>query len=299
MSKLLFGTDPESFPVYEKDGELYSLPPYYFRRVLGVSASDDKKHPIFLEKNEFRLHEDGAAMEMAILPSSNPRDIFDRIQECANLASKMILSQFPDDCLPVLQFLPTVGFDVERWKNMPEDFFMSTTFGCDPSKDAWNLDKKSRIVDASKHPHRYAGGHIHISGSRMIENEPILAVKSLAVTAGCAAVAFSDVPDLERERTFEYGIPGNYRVQRYGKNNHFGKDYSVGIEYRTISSRWCSNWNLAVEIFKWAEIGINNVLEGRLYLEILDSVGEYAREAILTCNQNLAKQVLSYVESKI
>lgn len=298
-NKLIWGADPEAFSVYKVDGELNALPPYYFRKILGVPASDDPKHPVFISSKDFKLHEDGAAFEMTIKPSFSPKEVWDSIQECASAADAQILGQFSDECSPILRFLPSVGWQVERWKNMPEDFFMSTRFGCDPSQDAWNLSKKSSVIDASLHPWRYGGGHIHISGSEYLAEDPILGIRCLSVTAGCAAIAFSDVPDLEKFRTFEYGVPGNFRIQRYGKKNPFGPEYAVGAEYRTISNRWCSDWNLAKEIFTWAEIGIRNLLEGGLHNEILEITGEPAQTAILECNQGLAKEILSYIQERI
>lgn len=301
---LIFGSDPEAFATYEKDGQLQTLPPYWFRKILGVESylepkDVDGKHPVFFDEKEYKLIEDGAAFEMTILPSTSPRELWDRIQACAEMTSHRILSQFPDDCLPILQFLPTVGFEVNRWAGMPEDFFMSTMFGCDPSQDAWNLQKKATITDASKHPWRYGGGHIHISGSEMIADEPILAVRCLSVTAGIAAIAYSDVPDLEKARTFEYGIPGNFRVQRYGKKNPFGPEYAVGAEYRTTSDRWCNDWRMAEKVFDWARIGVENLLETNLHYEILDVVGESAQQAILNCDQKMAMQILEYIEDRV
>lgn len=306
MSKvrLLWGADPECFPVYGGGEDLKALPPYWFRKILGVDSYVEEKdihgkHPVFFDNNEFKLIEDGAAFEMTILPSNSPRDLWERIQECAKMANEKILSQFPDDCLPVLQFLPTIGWDVKRWENMPEDFFMSTMFGCDPSEDAWNLTKKSRVIDASLHPWRYGGGHMHVSGSELLAEEPILAIRCLSITAGCAAIAFSDVPDLEKARTFEYGVPGNFRRQRYGRKNPFGPEYAFGVEYRTTSNRWCSDWNLAEKVFNWAEIGIRDVFEGGLHKDLLENLGEYAQVAILECNQNLAEEVLEYISERI
>lgn len=303
-SPLLFGSDPEAFGAYEKDGQLHTLPPYWFRKVLGVDSHIEEndpqgKHPVFFDAGEFKLIEDGAAFEMTIHPSHSPRELWDRIQECARVTGERILSQFPDDCMPVLQFLPTIGFDVERWAKMPEDFKMSTMFGCDPSQDAWNLEKKATILDASKHPYRYGGGHIHISGSEALAREPILAIRCLSITAGLAAVAYTDVPELEKLRTFEYGIPGNFRIQRYGKKNPFGKEYAVGAEYRTVSDRWCSDWTMAEQVFNWARIGIENLLETDLHMEVLDTVSTSAKEAILSSDKEMAVQILDYIQDRI
>lgn len=295
---ILFGTDPESFAVYEKEGQLYALPPYFFRHYLGVPASDDKRHPVFFEENGWKLHEDGAAFEMAIRPSFNPRDLFDTIQDCMKAAEERILRSFPEYCMPSLQFLPTVGFEVERWADEGDDFRMSTEFGCDPDFDAFNMEKKAAVIDAAKHPHRYSGGHIHFSGSKFIADDPQLAVRVLALTAGCAAVAYSDVPQLERDRTFLYGRPGKFRVQHY-KGSSFGKEYQVGIEYRTVSSRWASNWNIAKEVFEWGRIAVEEFLPDAEKAEALVAeLSGTATTAILEGDQETAMSVLEYLKSK-
>lgn len=299
MSKLLFGTDPESFAAYSRDGMLYTLPPYFLRKYLGVPATNHPKHPVFINGGEFKLHEDGAAFELSIMPSFNPKDLFDRVQEANRNTSEQILSQFPDHCLPELQYVPTIGFDVERWSEEGRDFFMSTTFGCDPDEDAFNLDRKAQVVNAAKHPERYGGGHIHFSGSPLIEKEPILAVQLLAITAGCASVAYSDVPELEKARTFLYGRPGKFRVQRYGKNNPFGEEYATGIEYRTTSNRIFSSWELCEKVFNWATLAIDELLPRKNIYDLVVEVADTAVSAILGANQDSAKSVLAYVESRI
>lgn len=292
---LRYGSDPEAFSV---DFNGFAIPPYLFRKEWGVPATEDPKHPVFLTGDGWSVMEDGAAWEFTVESDTNPKALFDRIQECKRQLEEKILSRFQDVIVPFLQFLPTVGWEVERWKDMPEDFFMSTRFGCDPSKDAYEMNKVSVVRDASLHPYRYAGGHEHISGSPAIVKDPFMAVRCMAMTSGLAALAYSDVIELERLRTFQYGIPGNYRVQTYGPEK-YGEDYAVGLEYRTPSCRWANDWNMAEKVFEWGRIGIENLLETGLG-ETLDSeISSYTCEAILQGNQNLAKELLSYVESKI
>lgn len=299
MAKLLFGTDPEVFAVYNKDGKLYTLPPHFFRTKLGVEASDDKRHPVFFQTSTAKFHEDGAAFEMAIMPSHNPKDLFDRIHECMQQAEEMIIGKFAEFCQPKLQCLPTVGFDVERWKDEGEDFRMSTEFGCDPDLDAWDTEKKATVLDASKHPERYGGGHIHFSGSKFIQKDPILAVQMLSITAGVAAVAYSDVPELDKARTFLYGRPGKYRVQQYGSRNQFGKDYAIGVEYRTPSNRWVSDWNIAEKVFEWGRIALEELLPKKNAYDIVMEVSQSASNAILSANQEEAMGILSFINSEI
>jgi hypothetical protein len=296
-SKILFGSDPECFSGYERDGVMYALPPYWFRHNGVEVVEEDERHPVFIQTDEFKAHEDGSAWEFAIRPSFSPHELFGRIQQAASAVSTQILSRFPDDCLPNLQFTPVIGWDVERWKDMPKDFFMSTRFGCDPSQDVFNMMKKAVEIDASLHPERYGGGHIHFSGSPMIAEDPDMAVKCQVITSGVAAILYSPHADLERRRTFLYGIPGNFRVQHYGKNS-FGPNYADGIEYRTLSATWAGNWSVAEKVLSWAEIGIH-ILDSGLGNEIVGDIVDPAIEAIMTANQQLAGEVLSYVEGRL
>jgi hypothetical protein len=299
IKKLLFGTDPEMFAVYEKDGVSCVLPPYFLRENLQVpSDKTNRKHPVFIKGDSFVLHEDGAAFEMSIKPSFNPKDLFDSIQQGVEEAHTKILSQFPEYCSPYLQFLPTVAFEVDRWKSYGKDFRMSTTFGCDPDFDAFNSGRRAVVSNASLHPERYGGGHIHISGSSLFEDEPIKAIKCLAITVGNASVANSQVPDLERRRTFLYGMPGKFRIQKY-KENELGQDYQIGIEYRTPSNSWAGDWKIAEEVFKWATIGVQNLLETDLGSILISEVAEESALAILECNQEKSRQILDYVLTKI
>lgn len=306
MSKILYGTDPECMAVYEKDGQIFCRPPYFFRRILGVPASDDINHPVFLKGDGWTALEDGAAFEFSIRPSHNPRELFDRIQEVRGVVNKQILEKYPEYCLPELQFLPTVGFEVDYWKGEilrgfidPKSFEMSTRFGCDPDLDELNYKARATVIDVTEHPKRYCGGHLHISGSPKIREDYHLAVRCMIVTAGVAATAFSTHPELEFERTYYYGKPGKYRVQNYGADNPFGPEYAIGIEYRTPSATWAGEWAVAEPFLKWAEIGINTLLETSLGEEMTKELVTPAAEAILNADQEQAHQILSYLESKI
>lgn len=309
-SKILFGTDPEAAAVTEKGGKLYAVPPYFFRKFLDVPFTDpagDMKHPRFFQEPEFYCIEDGANFEFTIRPSHNPKELFDRIQECSRQVSERILKLFPEHCLPDLKFIPTVNWDVERWDKMAEElgdkfrseFQMSTQFGCDPDEDALESESQCDVEDVWSHPERYCGGHFHASGSPTIAEDPHLAVKCMLLTVGMAATAFSPFPELEHARLYRYGRPARFRVQNYGGDNPFGPDYAVGIEYRTPSATWAGDWNVAKEVLKWAEIGIKNLLETPLGLELSREILKPAVEAVMTTNQKLAKELLDYVENRI
>lgn len=296
MSKIVFGADPEYFASVEKDGQLFAVPPYIFRKDWGVETiTDDPRHPIFMEVNGVKIHEDGAAFEMSLSPSENWKELFERISLAREYFAKEFLSKF--DVIPELKALPSIHWDVDGWNSRADDEFkMATEFGCDPDRDAFNTRARERVFDASLHPWRYGGGHIHFSGVEEIKESPVIAVKCLALTAGLGAVIMSDVPHLERERVFRYGKPGKYRVQKYGKLFNEIPNTDVGIEYRTLSNRWTGSFEVASEVFRLAEFGINELLVKKGFSKISDDVIQEACEAITNFDQEKARQVLSVVE---
>ena len=160
------------------------------------------------------------------------------------------------------------------------------------------MTKKAVEIDASLHPERYGGGHIHFSGSPMIAQDPEMAIRCQVITTGVAAILYSPWPELERRRTVLYGIPGNFRPQNYGKNNPFGPAYAAGVEYRTPSATWANNWGVAERVLHWAEVGID-ILDSGLGAEIAPDITHVAIEAIMTANQQLASEVLNFVEGRL
>lgn len=309
MSKLVFGTDPEMFAGYEKGGDTNVLPAAWFRKngipfIPDPKDPDLNKHPVFIDnwkRDGVIIMEDGVAFEQSIMPSTDWKELFEKIQLGKSLISKEILSNFPRDCMPKVQTIPTIGFEVSKWKEFKDDpeFMMSLIFGCDPDRDAWNKNKKGKKVNALKHPERYGGGHVHISGSKQIIENPILAIQCLTISLGLAAVGYSDTPELDKKRTFLYGVPGKYRYQEYNELFNNIPYTNVGIEYRTPSNRWTESFNHAKKVFEWAEIGIINLLEKGLGLELIPKIGEDSCDAVISCDQEKALQLLSFVESRL
>lgn len=303
---LVFGTDPEFFAKYEKDGKDFVLPPAWFRKYGKIPYAPGKRgHHIFLDAMEefgVTVIEDGVAFEETVRPSTNWKELIERVNKGRELLSRFILSQFPNECSPDVATIPTINYDVQRWRKEGKedpDFEMCFIFGCDQDYDADNSNAAGKVVDALKHKFRYGGGHIHVSGSESIKKEPLLAVQSLKLTAGLAAVAFSDTPELDRNRTYLYGKPAKYRQQEYSGLFEGIPFTDFGIEYRTPSNRWTSSFEHAEQLFKWAEIGIKNLLEGGLVLDLLDKINMEVRDAIINCNQAKAKELLSYIETRI
>ena len=290
--KLKFGSDPEFSAGYTKDGELYVLPPALLREDYHLPFEQNGRHPIFRKYGETFVHEDGCAFEMSTPPVYDWREMWNTLRDTKEAFSKDVLSQFPSECNATLYSLPAMKYQVDRWLQRGQEFQLNTLFGCDPDEDVFNMRTKCKVLDASKHPWRYFGGHIHASGIPEIESAPLQAIKSMVLTAGLASTAYTDVPKLEKERLFLYGKPGKFRIQKYPNGE-------AGIEYRTCSTRWTESIELAEKVFTWAEIGLKNLLQGGLINELESLVMGDAKKAILSVDQDKAKSILAFISTKV
>jgi len=293
--KLVLGADPEMFATYG-NGK-YAAPPAYLISDLGVKVESNGNHPKFLNDNRGGfVHADGAAMEISVPPSTDWEVIWEQCNAMIKRVENEILSNYPNDVDPKLSTVPTIEWEVSRWKWKGAEFDYATRFGCDKDYDAWKEFAPPLafdVMDASQHPERYAGGHIHFSipGSTIFKDNPLGAIGSLVYTAGLAAIAFSPNPDLEAKRAIRYGKPSKYRVQNYSNGD-------VGIEYRTPSASWLGDKSLAERVFYWGRIGINVLLlEGAL--EKMKDMRDAAAAAIMNADQKQAVSLLAEVERRL
>ena len=287
-----FGADPEVFIGYPLGEKTCVLPPSFLRLMHNHEVIKNGRHPIFIKKEEYIVHEDGAALEVGVIPSANWEDLWERINRSYEDISTNLLALYPNDCDGKVHILPTITYDVERWKGYSEEFHMSNIFGCDADIDAFDTEREAEVIDATLHDERYGGGHIHTSGSELASEDPISAIKFLAMTAGNAAIAYSDVPSLEKARTYLYGKPGKFRVQKYSNGE-------TGIEYRTPSNTWTKDKKIAERIFTWFKVGIENLLEQGLGFELIEELTQPTIDAIINADQSLALQILTRIEERI
>lgn len=303
MSKtLVVGTDPEYFAGYKKDGILYALPPIFFSKYLGVETKENGTHPIFLEDSNLGIkwHQDGAAFELSISPSTDWKELFGRVQVAKELLKEKIFSKFPTECDGEVHGIPAIQFETERWKQEDADFQMCNIFGCDRDYSIFeDEDLAGKVINALKHPWRYGGGHAHFSGRESIINDPLGAIASLVFTMGLASAAFSSTPELERQRTGLYGKPGKYREQEYANRWNNIPFTEKGVEYRTPSVSWTNDIKLAEKVFEWANIGIDYLLEKNVLAKVGKKISKDARKAIVECDQPLALEVLNYIQGEI
>lgn len=298
-SKIVFGSDPEYFAGHKKDGEWYVVPPAYFRTFLDVDSFPNGRHPVFIDRIGdlgVMIIEDGVAFEQTVRPSTDWKELYERMRIGRELLSNEILSKFPDECSPETLVLPTINYEVNRWSRMGDEFQNCLIFGCDQDFDAWKANAAGKVVDALQHPFRYGGGHMHISGVEFFREEPILSVKALSLTVGLAAVAFSPLPELDKARTYLYGRPGKYRFQQYRDLFDEIPNTNFGIEYRTPSNMWTSSLEHAEQVFNWATFCVRTLIEGGLYKKAIKKFGTEARRSIIECDQNTAKSILKELE---
>lgn len=236
--QVFYGADPEVFMTYEKKHEddifdpglPYAMPPVVAEQEMGLKAvGGDDKHPVYITNKDFNVIGDGVALEVNLNRPCNSWQEMTKlvrfgVEASGELAAKLGL---------MLSIKSAVNFDFknlvkQEWYNN-ERMLMGIIFGCNPDRDACATGRKSSTLDASEHPYRYGGGHIHFSGMDEFRKYPLPTVRLLAIMLGNWLL----VKNFEAEvhRLQYYGKPGKYRVQKY-------KDGTTGIEYRSPSNQW-------------------------------------------------------------
>lgn len=287
------GADPEFFLGLSVDGKVQVTPVEMFK-MLGMSHTPDPKHPQFYNDGKGSIvHQDGVAVEISIPAVYNFIELLDSIHLMQEKIWELF-SVYPE-YVDAVYAIPSVNYDYVRWNAMGRRMLASNIFGCDPDYNAFNRGAAADIIDASTFPKRFGGGHKHYSGHPLFEEDPILSIKSFAVTVGLACSAFSPVPELEAERTLLYGKAGKFRPQNYPNGQ-------VGVEYRTPSNTWTApkNRDLALKIFEYEKLAICGLMSNPENAQkLVDEIEVPTQDAILSCNQALCLELLSYVESKI
>jgi hypothetical protein len=287
-----FGADPEYCAGKIIGGSVWVIPSELFK-IQGIKYTPDPKHPQFYndEKGSI-IHQDGVALEISVPATTDWRALLKSTHDMQDKIEELLApySEFTDGVFAI----PAAKYDFEQWNSYGQRMLFSNIFGCDPDYNAFGTHAQGEVVDAATHPWRYFGGHVHFSGHPLFEKDPILSIKTFAITAGLASSAYSPVPVLESERTFLYGKAGKFRVQHY-------PDGSTGVEYRTPSCTWTGKGNetVAEKLFYYANMAINSFMNRVEVAEkLVDELSSEVQEAILSCNQSMCLVLLSYVESK-
>lgn len=283
---LTFGTDPEVAAYYMKDDTMYVQPAPFFRKELGLEAQKpNSKHPVYLEEYGIVVMEDGVAFEFTIPPTSDPRSMYDHIQDAKSMLDS-ILSPVGHQFV----VLPTLNYEIERFLTVDDEYKMCLIFGCDPDKDAILPDYVCQVIDALQHPYRYFGGHFQIGcsnpvGTRLIHTyyEPF--IKLLAVFLGNLVTSRNSKPELERIRAKLYGQPGRYRLQPWG------------IEYRTPSNNWIDSVTTMRQMFEAAKTAFMLLQNPKQGKEVINEYLPSTIDAITRADTKLAQSILDSVRN--
>jgi hypothetical protein len=119
--------------------------------------------------------------------------------------------------------------------------------GCKPSMNAYGTDA-IKVKDPATFPWRFAGGHMHFGFKKRPDTVKVVHILDEILglwSVGAATNLFTNT----RRRKY-YGLAGEYRTPRYGKN-------SWGIEYRTLSNFWLCDPRIAKAALEVATLAIN------------------------------------------
>lgn len=298
---LKFGCDPEFFAAY-KDGmdydkflphKMFAYSPAACEKWDGLKPIvDDPKHPLYFQYKTgsglmANIVGDGVAFELNFnKPFDSVQSFYDNVHQSKGLLEKSLTQLgfgFFDQ--------PAINFDYRRfWTDelmADERFRMGVIFGCDPDVDAMDVDAICQIVDADRHPYRYGGGHIHISGDDAIAENPVPFVLMLGITLGNYVVANSTHLDGERIRAMYYGKPFKHRVQNY-------KDGTSGVEYRTPSNEWTTwDFNKFSGMFDCINVALDLLKSPERGYRALEEFSKLTIEAVTTANTGIAQSILS------
>jgi hypothetical protein len=276
---MLVGTDPELFTV--RNGII--IPPICveeegLKRIGTLVEEDPDYHPVYYKKSGIQIIGDGAAFEFNVPPADNPVDLISYWEQAKDILRGLI----PDDLEIVSKAAQRFELQtlLDNYAISEERLSYSVRFGCDTQYNVYELAPTPE-VSAKDIPWRYAGGHIHISP---VDHELIRPVIfGMDQTVGLLCLFNSPYPEAEVIRQEFYGVPGNYRPQKYGK--------VTGVEYRTPSVAWLDSLELPRQLFEVIPY-VLNLVESDNMLEYYMEYNQMAREAILSYNASLGKAVL-------
>jgi len=247
-----YGSDPEYF-IYMKKKETdfgtipIIVPPAALFADMGVkfTTSPNGKR-VLLEEADYRFIEDGAALELNFKrPLANSQDINNILYSALdNIDYKLRHINYE---LKISKDVLGYFSVIKYWKNRDKSFTDCVRFGCDPDQfpELYIIngfeEENCKIIDASKHNYRYAGGHLHVQNMskdsdvyyRYMELAPIV----FDFIVGTTNILFqrdNKILTQEKARLIYYGRPGRIRLQKYS-------DTVNGIEYRPPSNQWINN----------------------------------------------------------
>lgn len=219
------GGDPEFF-IANKRGKVLNADRFF----------PGKENPLHVgyTSSECRLFFDGIQGEMSYAPNTCRETVIARIKAILMEAQRIA----KDDHHILLK--PSSKIDRKIIENAHPE---ARIFGCLPDFNAYTRATNTCEMDASRHPFRYAGGHLHFGISPNAERDPnskmykgeisivndpsmhLRVVKMMDLFISIVTLPLDNAPGSKRRRT-KYGKAGCFRPTPYG------------VEYRTPSCWW-------------------------------------------------------------
>ena len=236
------GGDPEFF-IGTKDGKILSADKFFPSKhdpiLIGAkSAADGAKTS--------KLFFDGIQAEMAVCHNTCREYFADNIR---TVLSSIVCKIGKDHDIVVK---PSVKINKSVINNADPE---ARIFGCEPDFNAYTCTTNTEEMDASEHPFRYAGGHIHlgVSSPYLKQNDPeykvamvpeghLRIIKFLDLIVGIPSVLLDNSTAAKRRR-LKYGKAGCFRPTPYG------------VEYRTLSCWWLKSAMTMSFVYGLARLG--------------------------------------------
>lgn len=190
---------------------------------------------------------DGVQIELHPRPDTCRARMSNQISDIFRELSKQLGERGLKIC-----FEPVVEVSEEEFATLSHE---CKEFGCEPSFNYY--DKNAAItVDPQEYRIRAAGGHLHfdLTTDSVLKNERVSFVPVLDVLVGNTCVLL-DRHSLIAERRKVYGRAGEYRLPKHG------------LEYRTLSNFWLTNYRLMSFVFGMSRLAYNLWRTSVLYRE--------------------------------
>jgi len=231
---ILLGCDPEVF--MKKDGQFVSA----HNMVKGT-----KKRPFKVDKGAVQV--DGLALEFNIDPAASENEFCINIQTVFAALRDMV----PEHELSIS---PVAHFEEAYFKAQPEE---ALELGCDPDYDAYTGEPN--VKPSTDKPMRTAAGHVHIGWGEGLSGDGHFemcrdVIKQMDFYLGLPSLVYDD----SSERRQLYGAAGAFRTKPYG------------CEYRTLSNKWLDNEQLIKWVWRAAQQGWEDWLNGKRPYEDMD-----------------------------
>lgn len=216
------GGDPEFF-IADKDGKIMNADKFL----------PGKETPILVKSRHSdamsKLFFDGIQAEIAVMHSTCREYFANNVASCLRSAYEKI----PLDHHIILRPSAEISKDIIESAH-PE----ARIFGCEPDYNAYTLAQNTPEMDASLHPYRYAGGHMHFGISSPYIGDDHAEYKLAKTEEGhIRAIKFFDLIVTIPTMLLDNGPDAIRRREKYGKAGCF-RPTPYGIEYRTPSCWW-------------------------------------------------------------